>query len=185
MFYIDKGELHLSATARAYPEVQRMEQGLDANLFRQMLIFIRYAHVKRDNEDYWSMPPMERARHVVRMFKLFGITDKHKDKEVDKMVEGFEKNEAVKPMLSLLNRIIKTDKGMLKEDMRRKIEQLRVEYMEERDHDKMQTIYKALTQAMALLEKIDSMDGEEEQHGIEYLFEVPEDIKPHNLKIAI
>lgn len=185
MFYVDKGELYLSAAARCYAEVKELEKRYvrDKDKLSQVLLYIRYVYVKRDNEAYWNMPPLERSRHVVRSMQLLGCEKKSTDRVIDTKIRDIEKEAAVAGMIALCRNILLTDKGRIIEDLRRKIEVLRSEYMEETDHDKLEKIYKSMTHAQGLLDKYQAMDGAEDSLGVEYLFELPEHVKPYNLKI--
>lgn len=182
MFYIHKGELWLSAAARLYPEVVAMEHECKSDL-HACLRYLRYVYVRRDNEEYWSLPPVERGRHVVRAMKLWGCNRDSKNAEVDEVIAQVEGRESIKDMISLLRRALLTDKGRMIEALREKVEILREKYMREDDDDKMQATFKSMEQAMKLLDRAMVIEGGEEEVAIEYLFEIPEDRKPFDLRI--
>jgi hypothetical protein len=184
MFYVYKGELWISAAARLYPEVIELERECKSDLYA-CVRYLRYCYVRRDNEDYWSMPPMERGRHVVRSMMLWACNRDTPDSEVDSKIEKIESRESIKGMIALFRKVLMNDKGRLIEDLRRKVEVLRERYMKEDDDEAMQAIFKSIEQATKLLDSAYQMEGEDSVRSatVEYLFEVPEDKKSFDLRI--
>ena len=179
MMYVYQGDVWLTPAGQTVKEYLKLCEHYDEREVHQRMIYIYYLYTKEDNP-YFRIPPHERRNEVCRQYDLFGgnwvkVENCPYFKNVAKFYEG----------------CIWSDNDRNREAARAKAEHWRGQLMNiENTPEEDEKIAKALQIATKLADDYAAkalMEGDDMNDTIIplYLFEVPEDQKPHHLKLVI
>jgi hypothetical protein len=137
-------------------------------------------HTKKDNP-YYSLPPEERRKQVCENYELF--------KDVTTSTE-VESKEEVRKLIEFYKKIQLSEHDLNREAFRAKAEYWRKELMKPtNDPDTELQIAKALENSTRLAEEFrlkgEMETGDDVDSSFIYLFEIPEDKKPHHLRMKL
>lgn len=181
MLYVYRGEVWVTPAGQTVPEYQaaRMEYAKEQH-FAHVITYIYYVYTKKDNP-YWGLPPKERRSQVVANYKLFDWTT------YDKV----ENTESVRKLIEFYKKINLTENELNEDAFRQKTEYWRTKLMqmgnnpeEEASFAKALEVATKLAQEFKLKAELDEGMGEQEGVAL-YLFEIPEDKKPHHQRMKL
>jgi hypothetical protein len=182
MFYLYLGDVHVTPAGQQVPEYQYIKSEFTKERkLAHVITYIYYVYTKKDNP-YWNLPPLERKEQVVQNYELFEDWTNWKE---------IEKNQAVIDLIYFYKKIQLSDNDLNVDMFRAKAEHWRNKLMNMSNTPEEDLAFaKALENATKLAEEFKIKSelelGEENNEGIPfYLFEIPEDKKPHHVRMKI
>jgi len=182
MFYIYMGEVWVTPAGQEVPEYKEVRAAFGAKekQLAHVITYIYYTCTKKDNP-YWGLPPKERKTQVVGNYKLFDWTS----------FDKIENEESVRNLIAFYKRINLTENELNEEAFRAKTEYWRTKLMnmdnspdEEESFSKALAVATKLAQEFKLKAELDEGMGDVEGCPL-YLFEIPEDKKPHHQRMKL
>ena len=187
MIYVYQGEIWVTEAGRAHPTYVRISESpeFEGKKLAKALTFCYYVYTKVDlvsgkKNFYWQMPPMERKQRVDNDFKLYkGKFDDLESKDDYVNFRDFYQS------------LMLSDNDRNYETFRAKSEYWRSQLalMDNKPKDELE-IAKALQNSSELADEykvksdLETLDKNQKGMGL-YMFEVPEDLKPHDMKLKL
>ncbi len=182
MFYVYQGEVWVTPVGQTVPEYQAVRADfVKEKQLAHVITYIYFTCTKKDNP-YWGLPPKERRSQVVGNYKLF---------DWDITYEKVEQYESVQKLIAFYKRCNLTENELNEEAFRAKTEYWRTKLMnmsnkpdEEEQFAKALAVATKLAQEFKLKAELDEGIGDVEGCPL-YLFEIPEDKKPHHQRMKL
>jgi hypothetical protein len=181
MFYLYQGDVYVTPVGQTVPEFKKVQDDYKEKKLFEVIAYVYFVFTKKDNP-YFALPPKERRLQVVGNYELFKGWTKWEDVET---------KESVKNLIDFYKRIQLSDNDINAELFRTKAEHWRamIANMSNTAEEELE-FAKALDNSTRLAEefklKAEIETGEVEAEGVAlYLFEIPEDKKPHHLRMKI
>ena len=175
----------MTEAGRAVPEYKLLEEKYDEQELAEALTYCYYVYTKIDvvankRNMYWQFPIYERKTRVCEQYDLFG-----------RNFLKVEEDDAFQKFLSFYKDLMLTDNDRNYEAFRAKAEHWRSQLanLDNSPKDELD-IAKALQTSSELAEdykvksELEVQDQQQKMAGL-YLFEVPEDSKPHDLRLKV
>lgn len=182
MFYLYQGDVHVTPAGQDVPEYKAVKSEFPKEFkYGQIVTYIYYVFTKKDNP-YWNLPPLERREQIVSNYNLFDEWSSWKE---------IEKNESVISLIDFYKKIQLSDNDLNVDMFRAKAEHWRKKLMDMNNTPEEELAFaKALETATKLAEefkiKSELETGDGDNDGIAlYLFEIPENKKPHHARMKI
>jgi len=181
MFYIYRGEVWVTPAGQTVPEyIEVRAEFPKERSFAEVITYLYYTNTKKDNP-YWGLPMKERKHQVVSNYNLFSGSGH----------EIIDSNFSVQRLLLFYRKINLTENELNEDAFRAKSEYWRNKLMDmentpdlEESYAKALAISTKLAQEFKIKSEID--DGTADGEGAAlYLFEIPEDKKPHHQRMKL
>jgi coenzyme F420-reducing hydrogenase alpha subunit len=187
MLYVYQGDVWITEAGRAHPTFKAISESkeFEGKKLAEALTFCYYVYTKIDlisnrKNFYWQMPPNERKDRVVSDFKLFKGSYDH-----------LENSKEYIAFRDFYVSLMQSDNDRNYETFRAKSEHWRSQLAcLDNTPKKELEIAKALQTSSELAEEykvkseLETLDQNQKGMGL-YLFEVPEDTKPHDMRLNL
>lgn len=186
MLFLNGGELYVHERAREMRLVQDAIASIGKNDLKNAMKYVYFVCDRLDNP-YWGLPLRDRKRQVMMLEGLFDCNDKSPIGVVEKQIELLEGLDAPTPLRKWMDfylRVQLTDIETIVERLRDELSKAMDEYISCPTHKEKQEIFKSIEEIEMLLKKKQlEAQSDGSKMSTQYLFELPEEVKPHHLKI--
>lgn len=186
MLYIDGGAIVVVRAGTEVKEFVALERAYKKKKDRlaDVLRFLFFVYTYGVENPYAGLTYRERKLQAVKRYGLFGLSEGSTKPEIDKVLDKLYKEEAFANFRDFYESINLTVKQRVIESLKRKIDNFTQRFTETDDPKLSNDLFSAITNAQKMLDKYEEeTSAESTNDGSRYLFQIPENIKPHHLRL--